>query len=121
MTWRDDIHPDWYVPTIVMDAAMPVEIVRQFFPNLTEHRHISALTSHARVRQLTDRPMTADMLIPTDGAGERINATRRANVERVRRYIEVRANEVYPGRVLVVCQLGLEIALLGGALPANWG
>ena len=28
MAWRDDIHKSWHVPTLVMDATMPVEIVR---------------------------------------------------------------------------------------------
>jgi hypothetical protein len=74
---------------------------------------------HTRVRQITDRPMTADMLIPTEGASERANATRRANVERVQRFIEVRAAEVFPGKVLVVCQLGLETALIAGGRPSN--
>jgi len=74
---------------------------------------------HTRVRQITDRPMTADMLIPTEGASERTNATRRANVGRVRRVLEVRAADVRPAKVLVVCQLGLETALIAGGLPPN--
>jgi putative DNA primase/helicase len=119
MAWRDDIHPDWCVPTMVMDGTMPVEIVRQFFPNPAAPRQISAPMSHTRVRQITDRPMTADMLIPTEGAREPTNATRCANVERVRRVIELRADDVRPGKVLVVCQLGLETALIAGGLPPN--
>jgi putative DNA primase/helicase len=119
MAWRDDIHDDWRGPTIVMDATMPAEIVRQFFPDVEEPWRVSAPMPHVRVRQITDRPMTADMLIPTEGASERTNATRRANVERVRRFIEVRANDVAPGRVLVICQLGLEAALVAGELPRN--
>ena len=60
------------------------------------------------------------MLIPTEGANERTNATRRANVERIRRFLQVRAADVRPGRVLVVCQLGLEAALrAAGGLPPN--
>jgi putative DNA primase/helicase len=63
--------------------------------------------------------MTAGMLIPTESANEQTNSTRRANVERVRRFIEVRAANVWPGKVLVVCQIGLETALLSGELPEN--
>jgi len=57
------------------------------------------------------------MLIPIGEPNEHPNPTRRANVERVRRFILVRANNVDPSRVLVVCQQGLERALLGGPLP----
>jgi putative DNA primase/helicase len=102
-----------------MDATMPVEIVRQFFTNLADLQRIAAPMPHTRVRQITDRPMTADMLIPSEAANERTNTTRRANVERVRRFLEVRAGETRPGEVLVVCQLGLETALMAGRLPPN--
>jgi hypothetical protein len=119
MIWCDDIHPSWAAPTLLMDATMPVGIVKQFFPDMAEPCRISAPMPHTRVRQITDRPMTADMLIPSDGASERTNATRRANVERVRRVLEVRAADVRPGKVLVVCQLGLETALIASGLPPN--
>lgn len=119
MTWRDDIHPSWAAPTLIMDATMPVGIVKQFFPDMAEPCRISAPMPHTRVRQITDRPMTANMLIPTEGASERTNATRRANVERVRRFIEVRADDVRPGKVLVVCQLGFEMALTADGLSPN--
>jgi hypothetical protein len=71
MIWRDDIHPSWGAPTVIMDATMPVGIVKQFFPDMAEPRRIAAPMPHTRVRQITDRPMTADMLIPTEGASER--------------------------------------------------
>ena len=94
MAWRDEIHQSWRVPTIVMDATMPVEIVRQFFPQMEEPVSAPAPMPHTRVRQITDRPMAASMLIPSPKANERTNTTRRNNVERVRRFIEVRAADV---------------------------
>jgi hypothetical protein len=119
MVWRDDIHPSWTAPTVVMDATMPIEIVRQFFPAIDTPRGVAAPKPHTYVRQITDRPMTAEMLIPSECANERTNATRRANVERVRQFILVRADDVRPGSVLVITQLGLEKALMAGSLPAN--
>ncbi len=86
MAWRDDIHKSWHVPTLVMDATMPVEIVRQFFPQMEEPVSAPAPMPHTRVRQITDRAMAASMLIPSARANDRTNATRRNNVERVRRY-----------------------------------
>ena len=119
MIWRDDIHPSWKAPTLVMDATMPVGIVKQFFPDMAEPCRISSPMPHTRVRQIIDRPMTADMLIPIEGASERTTATRLANVERVRRFIDVRATEMFPGKVFVVCQLGLETALIASGWPPN--
>jgi hypothetical protein len=119
MVWRDDIDSSWAAPTLIMDATMPTEIVRQFFPAMSPPQRISAPMPHAHVRQIVDRLMTAEMLIPTEGANERTNAPRRANVERIRRFLKVRAAAVSPGRVLVVCQFGLETALraAGGLAP----
>jgi putative DNA primase/helicase len=118
MSWRDDIHESWGAPTLVMDATLPVEIVKAFFPTSTIADPIPAPMPHTWVRQITDRAMTADMLIPTGDDG-RENARRRANVERLRRFLQVRSQDVSPGRTLLICQQGLEEALRAGALPAN--
>jgi len=117
MAWRDDIHESWAAPTLLMDATMSTEIVSQFFPTANVAGRIAAPMTYAGVRQIVDRAMTADMLIPVGAPDEHPNPTRRANVERVRRFIWVRANDVAPGRVLVVCQKGLELALRNGPLP----
>jgi putative DNA primase/helicase len=119
MAWRENIHSDWRAPTICMDAIMPTKIVREFFPGMEDPLRVAAPMPHARVRQITDRPMAASMLIPSEFANEATNATRRANVERLRGFIEVCAADVRPGKVLVIGQLGLEVALVGGDLPVN--
>jgi putative DNA primase/helicase len=72
---------------------------------------------HTFVRQISDRAMTANMLIPDGDPDKLPNPTRRANVERARQFIWVGAYDIAPGRMLVVCQQGLERALLGGPLP----
>jgi len=118
MVWREEINRDWLAPTIVMDATLPELIVREFFPQMQSPVSPSAPTPHARVRQIIDRSMSAGMLIPTKRANEKTNQTRRNNDERIRQFIEVRANEVRPGKVLVICQMGLEKELCG-KLPDN--
>ena len=60
MVWRDDIHPSWKAPTLIMDATMPTEIVRQFFPTMSPPQRIAAPMPNARVRQIIDRAMTAE-------------------------------------------------------------
>jgi hypothetical protein len=119
MVWRDDIHASWSAATIVMDATMPIEIVRQFYPGMSEPSRVAAPMPHTHVRQIADRAMSAEMLIPGETANERTNATRGANIERVRRFLQVRAVDVRPGTVLVVCQSGLEEALFEGRLSDN--
>jgi hypothetical protein len=108
MAWRDDIHESWTAPTLILDAMLPEKIVRVFFPNAKIEPRISVAMPHAYVRQIIDRAMTADMLIPRGDPDKHPNPTRRANVERIRRFIQVRAAAVAPARVLVVCQLRLE-------------
>ena len=102
MAWSNDIHKSWLAPTMIMDATMPVEIVRRFFPTMEDPVNATAAMPHTIVRQIADRPMAASMLIPSDEASEKENKTRRNNIKKVQRYIEVRAASVRPGRVFVV-------------------
>jgi len=117
MAWRDDIHQSWEAPTLLMDATMSAEIVSQFFPTANVAHRIPAPMPHTYVRQIIDRAMTGDMLIPVGAPNDHADSRRWANVERARHFILVRADDVAPGQMLVVCQQGLELALLGGPLP----
>ena len=117
MAWCERIHESWEAPTLLMDATMSGDITRQFFPTVDVVHRVTAPMQHARVRQIVDRAMTADMLIPVGEPDQHPNPTRRANVERIRRFIQIRANTLAPGRVLVICQQGLEAALRDGPLP----
>ena len=100
MAWCDKIHESWQsVPTMILDATMPTEIVRRFYPGMAEPVQITAPTPHVHVRQITDQPMSKNRLIPTGDRDTPQNRTRRANVERVRRFIEVRAFQAGTGKV----------------------
>jgi putative DNA primase/helicase len=99
---------------------MSVSIVKRFFPHFTTPIGGAAPMPHTRVRQITDRPMSAAMLIANEYVSKRSKIAQENNVARIRRLIEVRAREVAPGRMLVICQLGLEQLLLDThALPHN--
>jgi putative DNA primase/helicase len=119
MAWREDVHPSWHAPTLVLDGMMQKDIVRLFFPQMQEPCRAAAAAPFTRVRQITDRAMAARMLIPSERVNYATNNTRLNNVERVRRFIEVRANDMSPGRILVVCQERLEGELKRGPLPPN--
>src|SRR5207302_1992497 len=88
-------------------------------PGIDEPIRVSAPAPYARIRQIMDRRMSASMLIPSGSASERTNLTRHNNAQQVRALIEVRATAVSPARVLVLCQLGLEVELLKYSLPRN--
>ena len=119
MVWRQDVHPSWLAPTTIMDATMQPEIVRQYFPSLPEPVRITVDTPHTYVRQIIDQPMSAKKTITRAGATEKANRTVENHQNDLRTFIETRANDVRPGRVLVICQKGLEAALDNGTLPDN--
>jgi hypothetical protein len=119
MAWRKDIHETWRVPTIVMDATLQPEIARQFFPNMTGPVRIAAPMPNTYVRQITNRPMSKATLIATEGAAEHRNQSRENNIERLRRLIEVPADDIAPGTGVVICQEAVELALKDGPLPGN--
>jgi hypothetical protein len=120
MAWCDEIHETWRgVPTMVMDATMPTGIVQRFYPGMAEPVQITAPVPHVYVRQITDQAMSKNMLIPTGDPDTPRNRTRRANVERLRRFIEVRAFEAGGGKVAVICNKDLESLLKAGPLPGN--
>jgi putative DNA primase/helicase len=119
LAWRDEIHKSWLVPTILLDATLREEIVREFYPQAEIVRAKKIEAPHVYTRQVSNSAFAASKTIPTEGANDRTNATRRNNVERIRRFIEVRAASVYPGKAVVICQKDLERLLGEGAIPDN--
>jgi len=117
MAWREDIHPSWTAPTLVMDATLPAAMVAELLPQIEIAAPIDALMpAHVHVRQISDRAMTGDMLIPT---GKGRDSTRLANIERLSRYGEVMAADAGDRGAVLICQKGVEEALRQGPLPKN--
>jgi putative DNA primase/helicase len=119
MNWSDDVHQSWAADTWIMDGTMSVSIVQRFFPGFVAPVTSPVAMPHTSVRQITDRAMALSMFVGEFGS-KRTNIARVNNVQRAQRLIEVRARDVAPGRMLVICQLGLETALEAThALPSN--
>ena len=118
MAWRDEIHASWHVPTLVMDATMPVEIVRQFFPQMEEPVSAAAPMPHTRVRQITDRAMSAAMLIATRD-GQRAAQPGAAQQRRAGAPLHrgARRRCAGPGACWSWASRGSKTALRAGALP----
>src|SRR6185503_2158974 len=85
MIWRGEIHKDWRAKTVLLDATMPVEINRQFFPGLGEVHKFAAAMPHTFVRQISDDLFAKSKLVPSPGASTKTNTTRRNNTEKIRR------------------------------------
>jgi putative DNA primase/helicase len=113
LAWSDDIHPSWHANTWIMDATMNDKIVQRFYPQMP-HSLIDAKrpSPHTRIRQITDRRISKASFVPNEKASPKDQRTQRNNLERVRRLLEVRSREVWPGKLLVICQLDLEMALI---------
>jgi putative DNA primase/helicase len=96
-----------------MDATMNDKIVQRFYPQMP-HSIVDAKrpSPHTRIRQITDRRISKASFVPNEKASPKDQRTQRNNLERVRRLLEVRSREVWPGKLLVICQLDLEMALI---------
>lgn len=122
MVWSDDIHDSWHTNTVIMDATMSQMIVRRFYSNIVTNALFdnNELSPHTRIRQITDRRISKASFVPNEHASPKQQRTQRNNLERVRRLLEVRAREMWPGKLLVICQLDLEMALINaGGVPQN--
>jgi putative DNA primase/helicase len=124
MAWSDDIHPSWHANTWIMDATMSDKIVRRFYSHMPASFVGEKSSPYTRIRQVSDRRIAKSAFVPTQRASDdeetKEQKTQRNNFERIGRVIEVRAREVWPGKLLIVCQLDLETALINaGKVPAN--
>jgi putative DNA primase/helicase len=121
LAWSDDIHSSWHANTWIMDATMNDKIVQRFYPQMPHSLvDIKRPSPHTRIRQITDRRISKASFVPNEKASPKDQRTQRNNLERVRRLLEVRSREVWPGKLLVICQLDLEMALINaGKVPQN--
>ncbi len=121
---RREIAEGWHVPTLLLDALLPVELVRHFWPDVELVADAQAAMPHQHIYQVTDKAYAKSMLAPLGveaAKNDPKEAQRRANRLLDLRALLVReARRWMPGRVLVVVQKDVEKALreLGG-LPNN--
>jgi putative DNA primase/helicase len=92
---------------------MSEKIVQRFYSHvITNHFFNADPSPHTYTRQITDRRISKASFVPNEKASPKDQRTQRNNLERVRRLLEVRSREVWPGKLLVICQLDLEMALI---------
>ena len=107
MKSRRDIHDDWQIPTLILDATLQPDLVRHFWSTMQVTADIRIQTPHQHVTQVTDRSYSKTQLGKAAGLRD-VHA------------IICRESRRYKGRVLVVVQQEIEEALPGvGPLPGN--
>ncbi len=121
---RKDIASAWKLPTLLLDALLPVDLVRPFWPDIELVADVKAVAKHQHVRQVVDRAFALSMLAPLDeeaAIADPEEAQRRTNRLHDLRAILIREARRYAaGRVLAVLQKRVREALTDlGSLPPN--
>jgi putative DNA primase/helicase len=62
LRWREDIRQDWIAPTLVIDATMQLDLVREYLPRVELVADIKVAASHQRVIQYPDRSFSKSSL-----------------------------------------------------------
>ena len=121
---RREIAEGWQAPTLLLDALLPIELVRPFWPDVELVADVKAAMPHQHIHQVTDKAYAKSMLEPLGEEAAKNDpkmAQRRLNRLRDMRAVLVReARQWVPGFVLVVAQKSVKEALLDlGGLPNN--
>lgn len=122
---RAEVKEGWRAPTLLLDALLPVELVRPFWPDVELVADVKAAMPHQHIRQVTNRAYAKSMFEPLTGGDDKPLDTeegrRRTNRLHDLRDLLVREGRRYaPGKVLVVAQQAVEAALRDlPSLPPN--
>lgn len=121
---RRAVTAGWKAPTLLLDALLPLDLVRPFWSDVVLTGEAMADALHQHVCQVTDRAYAKSMLMPLDEASAEADpeeARRRArNLRDLRAILFREARLRAPGKVLTVLQKDVRSALVAlGPLPAN--
>ncbi|WP_281023701.1 hypothetical protein [Minwuia sp. IMCC3009] len=103
--------------TLVLDATLDEEIVKQWFPDLQVVFDGDATMAHQRVRRVVDRTFGKSAVLHRPGLKPDECRRRGRNAEGVAEYIDFRAGQY--GRLLVVTYKDLRERLEKRGLPSN--
>ena len=118
LRWRKEIRSKWQVPTLLIDALLKREVVREFFPEITINTVGRCTAPYQRIHQLTDRTYSKRYL------NEELKNARDANVAtrhmRDLHAIICRIANGTNGTMLTAAQKDIEEALAErGFIPSN--
>ena len=131
---RAEVAKGWKAPTLLLDALLPVELVRYYWPDVELVADVQAEMPHQHVYQVTDKAFALSMLAPLAPLAKEAAAADPEAAERRLKEIQRRQNRLRelravlvreavrwaPGQVLVVAQKAVKEALMKlGGLPSN--
>ncbi len=107
------------LPVLLLDATAEPTINRLTWPHRQEAADLRIAAPYERRVRVTGTTFAKSWQVVSEDANERTNATRRNNVERLRRMLEHRAALAWPRTVGFIGHLATVEALRGGNLPKN--
>lgn len=96
---RAEVHSDWHVPTLHIDARHAPDLLKHFWPQVEDKGQIAIAAPHQTVRQYAGRSYSLRYLAPSEDA--KIDAANRKHRRTVKAFICRRAREL-GGKALVI-------------------
>jgi putative DNA primase/helicase len=109
---RQDVHKDWRVPTLHLDANLNLDLLRWHWPTVQQIADVAVSAPHQRVDQVTDSPYAPDRFVGKDPSSFR-------NLRGLHALVCTFARDYAPRTLLLVAQKDVEKALKRLGLPAN--
>lgn len=78
-----NIHNSWIKPTVILDATMPVEINKLFYPQL-DLREFHLPPKNTTITQIIDKTLSKKMMVPGPSKSKKKNAELERNLNRLR-------------------------------------
>ena len=116
---RFDIHDDWKVPTLILDATMDVNLLKPYWPTIEMTADIAITAPHQHVLQVTDKSYAKHNYdLTRDDLDEEKVALRTHHLRDLNATIGAIARAFAPGRIVAITQLAVREALhTVGSLP----
>lgn len=119
ITGRSEIGKGWHVPTLIADATAQEAILREFWPGVALLADVEIEAPHQRVIRV-DYSASKARLLESNGASDRRNQSRRNNLARLHRLLEVRCFQCWPATAALIANKAVLEALEAyGPLPKN--
>ena len=117
MRYRRNIHPDWAMPTLALDATADIRLIKQILPAAEMLVDIDVEARHQKIIRVTEKSFAKASMLESDSASETDNKTRQNTLKKLRQVIEVKAAMYSPALVGVILNKAVEDVL--GSLPPN--
>ena len=125
---RPGIHKSWNKPTVLLDATMPVEINKLFYPQL-HLRQFHLTPKNTTITQLIDKTLSKRMMVPDPAKSDKKNSELERNLKRLKSICMVLASRISNGvkiqgkadpvKVLLITTKDIEEKLTEIGLPST--